>query len=131
MKWLSKLSERLVKGYHRYMVLTKRIDHYVDVKSVIKSTLGSLLITLIIVLIPVLVIVNMFIYAKLTLFLAVLLLLIIMGAVYIYFYFYYVLLKNYHPKLEEVSYKQPQLIESTFVAIILMIIGIFLISIIL
>ena len=131
MKWLNTWFKKLAKGYQRYVVLTKRIDKVVHVKSMVKSSLGSLLITLVIILIPVLVIINMFIYAKLTLFLAILLVILIAGAVFLYFHFYYVLLKNYHEKLIEISYKQPQLIESTVVAIIIVLLGIVVISVIL
>ena len=131
MKWINNVFRKLSKGYQRYVVLTKRIDKVVHVKSMIKSSLGSLLITLLIILIPVLIIINMFIYAKLTLFLAILLVVMIAGAVFLYFHFYYVLLKNYHEKLAEISYKQPQLIESTVVAIIIVLLGIVVISVVL
>ena len=131
MNWMNKQINRLVKGYRRYIVLSKRIDENVKVKSIIKSVFGSLLLTLIIALLPILIIVNMFIYAKLTLFLAIVLLFIIVGAVYVYFQFYYVLLKNYHSKLEEINYRIPQIVESTFVAFIIFILGITLISVIL
>ncbi len=131
MKWIKRLWQNTKKGYQRYVVLTKRIDKYVTITSMIKATLGSLVITLFIVSIPVLVIVNMFIYAKLTLLLAIILLVVIMGGVYVYFNFYYVLLKNYHPKLEDVAYRLPQYIESTMVTLVILMIGIVVISVIL
>ena len=131
MIWIRKQLDKLTKFYRRYVVLTKRIDENVTMKSMVKSVSGSLLITLIIVLIPVLVVVNMFIYAKLTLFLAIILLVILISAVFLYFHFYYILLKNYHTKIEEIAYKMPQLVESSFVALILLIIGITVISTIL
>lgn len=127
MKWLKKIRD----VFRRYVVLTKRVDENVKVSSMIKSALGSLLITVIIILLPVIVVINLFIYAKLTLFLAILLLVIVIVGVFLYFHFYYVLLKNYHPKVSEISYHIPQYVESIFVSIILLIIGIVVISIIL
>ncbi len=131
MKGLKHIADKIYNGYRRYIVLNKRVNDKVVVKSMIKAVFGSLLITIIIVLIPVLIIINMFIYAKLTLFLAILLLVVIMGAVFLYFNFYYVLLKNYHPRLEDVNYRIPQLVESIFIAIIVLLIGIIVISTIL
>ncbi len=131
MDWIKKQLTKLSKGFRRYVVLTKRVDENVKVLSIVKSVLGSLLITVIIVLIPILVIINMFIYTKLTLLLAILLLTVVIGAVFLYFQFYYVLLKNYHPKLEEIAYRIPQFVESIFVSLILLITGIVVIVVIL
>lgn len=131
MKWFNNLIGKLSKGFRRYMVLNKRIDEKVVVKSMIKSVFGSLLITLLIVIIPVLVVVNMFIYAKRTLFLAILLLVMVIGAVFLYFHFYYVLLKNYHPLLADVNYRIPQFVESIFISIVVLFIGIVIISVLL
>ncbi len=131
MNWIRKQLDHLYKGYQRYLNLTKRVDSYVKTLTLVKSVLGSLLITVLIVLIPTLVVINMFIYTKLTLLLAVLLVVILIGAIFLYFNFYYLLLKNYHPKLEEVNYRIPQLVESTFVSIVVLIIGGTLISVLL
>lgn len=128
MRWLKNLLDRMYKGYRRYIVLTKRINDNIDMSSMSKSVLGSLLITVVIITIPVLIIVNMFIYAKLTLVLAIMLLMIVIGAIFLYFNFYYVLLKNYHPKLEEIAYKYPQIVESILISMIALVTGIIVIS---
>ncbi|MCD8562082.1 MAG: hypothetical protein LRY20_01210 [Acholeplasmataceae bacterium] len=98
--------------------------------SVVKSVLGALLLSIFVLGLPVLVIVNMFIIAKLTLFLAILLVLIVMAWPFLYYAFYYALLKNYHDKLNEINTKIPYMVESTIISLVLMVIGIIVLSVI-
>jgi hypothetical protein len=117
--------------FRRFKKLVKLIDKETKMKYVVKSVLGALLISSLILLLPVLVIVNMFIYTKLTLFLAILLVIMVMAWGFLYYYFYYKLLKNYHPKLEEYNTLLPQLVESSLVSLFFMFLGIIILAIVL
>lgn len=121
--------DKVFKFFRRYKNLIKIIDKKTSMKYVVKSVLGSLIISLLIVLIPALLIINMFIYAKHVLLLSSLLVFLIMVMSFLYYYFYYKLLKNYIPELKEVNTRVPQLVESTFVAIFLMVLGIVVLSV--
>jgi hypothetical protein len=128
---MNSLMNRVFMFFRRFRKLVKLIDRETKMKYVIKSVLGALLLSTLILVLPTLVVVNMFIYTKLTLFLAILLIFFVMGWGFLYYFFYYKLLKNYHPKLEEYNTLLPQLVESSFVALFFMFLGIIIISIIL
>lgn len=70
----------------------------------------------------------MFIYTKLTFVLSLILLCFVLIWAFLYYHFYYVLIKNYHEEIKDINTKIPQYVESTFVAIILLIIGIVVLS---
>ncbi len=127
---MKSLINRIDQFLHRYKKLQQIIDKETKVQGVTKSVLGGLLITVLILLIPVLVIVNMFIYTKLTFFLALLLSLIVISWPYLYYVFYFRLLKTYYPKLEDVNTKIPLLVEATIISLVLLIIVITVLSII-
>jgi len=128
---MNSLMNRVFMFFRRFKKLVKLIDKETKMKYVVKSVLGALLISSLILLLPVLVIVNMFIYTKLTLFLAILLVIIVMAWGFLYYYFYYKLLKNYHPKLEEYNTLLPQLVESSLVSLFFMFLGIIILAIVL
>ncbi len=119
---------RVFKFFRRYRNLIKIIDKKTSMKFVVRSVLGALAISFLLVLLPALVIVNMFIYAKLTFLLSLLLLFLIVGWSFLYYYFYYRLLKNYYPNLQEVNTRVPQLVESIFVALFFLVLGIVVLS---
>lgn len=116
--------------FYRYKKLLKLIEKQITMHSVVKSVLGALLLSIFVLGLPVLVIVNMFIIAKLTLFLAILLVLIVMAWPFLYYAFYYALLKSYHDKLNEINTKIPYMVESTIISLVLMVIGIIVLSVI-
>lgn len=118
------------QGFYRYRKLSRLIDERTIMKNVVKSVLGSLLLSLLIALIPSLLIINMFIYAKHTLFLAILLVGIVVSWPFIYYAFYYMLLKNYHPNVKEINTKTPYIVESTITSFVLLTIGIIALSVI-
>lgn len=124
--WINKLYQ----GFYRYRKLSRLIDERTIVKNVVKSMLGSLVLSLLAVLIPSLVVINMFIYAKHTLFLAILLVGIVVSWPFIYYAFYYMLLKNYHPDVKDINTKLPYIIESTLTSFVLLSIGIIVLSVI-
>jgi len=130
MKSITNVIDSVFRFFRRFGKLVKLIDKKTSVKLVVKSVLGALLISILILLIPVLVVINMFIYTKLTFLLSVLLVFLIIGWSYLYYFFYYRLLKNYHPALNEINTKLPQLVESTIVALFFMVLGIVVLSLI-
>ncbi|MCF7930009.1 MAG: hypothetical protein K9L02_00690 [Acholeplasmataceae bacterium] len=130
MKSITKVIDSVFRFFRRFGKLVKLIDKKTSVKLVVKSVFGALLISILIILIPALVMINMFIYTKLTFLLSILLVLLIMGWSYLYYFFYYKLLKNYHPELNEINTKLPQLVESTIVALFFMILGIVVLSLV-
>jgi hypothetical protein len=127
---MNSLIDRVFKFFRRFKKLVKLIDKKTELKLVIKSVLSALLISALIILIPALALINMFIYTKLTFFISVLLVIMLMGWSFIYYHFYYRLLKNYHPSLEDVNTKLPQLTESTIVALFFMFLGIVVLSVV-
>ncbi len=127
---MKSLINRIDQMLHRFKKLMKLIDKEASMKSVIKSVLGALLLSFLTLLLPVLLVINMFIYTKLTLFLAILLVILVVSWPFIYYYFYYRLLKLYHPTVENINTKIPYWIESSLIALILLIIGIIVLSII-
>jgi len=127
---MTSLIDKVFKFFRRFKNLVKIIDKKTEMKFVVRSVLGALLISILIVLIPTLVLVNMFIYTKLTFFISIILVFMIMGWSFLYYYFYYRLLKNYHPSLEDVNTKLPQLMESTIVALFFMVLGIVVLSVV-
>lgn len=130
MKSLTKMIDSIFRFFRRFSKLVKMIDKKTSMKLVVKSVFGALLISILIVLLPALVMINMFIYTKLTFLISVLIVLLIMGWSFLYYYFYYRLLKNYHPSLEDINTKMPQLVESTIVATFFMVLGIVVLSIV-
>ena len=127
---MNSLIDRVFKFFRRFKKLVKLIDKKTELKLVIKSVLSALLISALIILIPALALINMFIYTKLTFIISILLVFILMGWSFLYYYFYYRLLKIYHPSLEDVNTKIPQLTESTIVALFFMILGIVVMSVV-
>ncbi len=127
---MTSLIDKVFKFFRRFKNLVKIIDKKTEMKLVVRSVLGALLISILIVLIPTLVLVNLFIYTKLTFFISIILVFMIMGWSFLYYYFYYRLLKNYHPSLEDVNTKLPQLMESTIVALFFMVLGIVVLSVV-
>ncbi|MBE0700948.1 MAG: hypothetical protein IH571_04610 [Acholeplasmataceae bacterium] len=109
--------------FKRYRTLNRRVDKYTQVNSVFKSVSCALLLSTLAMLIPFLIVINMFIYTKLRVFLAILIVLFSMSWAFLYYFFYYRLLKNYHTELEDINTKIPQLTESIFVSTIFLIIG--------
>ena len=124
------LINRIYQFIHRLKKLLRLIEKEVLMKNVIKSVLGALVLSVFVLGLPVLVIVNMFIIAKLTLFLAILLVMLVVVWPFIYYFFYYALLKNYHPKINEINTKIPYLVESSIVSFILLTIGIIVLAVI-
>jgi len=127
---MKSLINRIDQFLHRYKKLQQIIDKETKIQGVTKSVLGGLFITILILLIPVLVMVNMFIYTKLTFFLAIMLSLIVILWPYLYYVFYFRLLKTYYPKLEDVNTKIPLFVEATIISFVLLIIVISVLSII-
>ncbi|MBU1094041.1 MAG: hypothetical protein KKH01_06235 [Firmicutes bacterium] len=130
MKSLTNSIDKVFRFFRRFANLVKLIDKKTTVKLVVKSVFGALLFSILIVLLPALILINMFIYTKLTFLISILLVLLIMGWSFLYYYFYYRLLKIYHPTLENINTKIPQLTESTIVAFFFMILGIVVLSVV-
>lgn len=127
---MKQLISKLDQFFYKYRKLLKLIDHEVNMKSVVKSVFGALILSLLVLVLPVLIIVNMFIISKLTLFLAILLVLLVMAWPFLYYDVYYKLLKNYHPRVQDINTKIPYWTESTIISIVLLIIGIIVLSVI-
>lgn len=127
---MKQLISKLDQFFYKYRKLLKLIDHEVNMKSVVKSVFGALILSLLVLVLPVLIIVNMFIISKLTLFLAILLVLLVMAWPFLYYDVYYKLLKNYHPRVQDINTKIPYWTESTTISIVLLIIGIIVLSVI-
>lgn len=124
------LINRIDQFFFRYKKLIKLIDREVTMRNTVKSVFGALILSLLVLAIPVLVVINMFIISKLTLFLAILLVLMVMAWPFLYYDVYYKLLKNYHPRIQEINTKIPYWTESTIISVVLLIIGIIVLSII-
>jgi len=127
---MKSLINRIDQMLHRFKKLMKLIDKEASMKNVVKSVFGALLLSFLSLLIPVLLVINMFIYTKLTIFLAILLVILVVSWPFIYYYFYYRLLKLYHPTVGNINIKIPYWIESSLIALILLIIGIIVLSVI-
>lgn len=127
---MKSLINRIDQFLHRYKKLQQIIDKETKVQGVTKSVLGGLFITILILLIPVLVTVNVFIYTKLTFFLALCLSLLAISWPYLYYMIYFRLLKTYYPKLEDVNTKIPLLVEASIISLVLFVIVITVLSII-
>jgi len=127
---MNTIMDRAYKFYHRYRKLTKMIDSKTSTKSAVKSVLGSMILSTLIILPPVLLVVNLFIYNKLTLILALFLFVFALGWCLLYYMFYYKLLKSYHPEIEAINTKIPQYVESSFVMFFVFIFGIIVLSVI-
>jgi len=125
---MNALINKIFVFFRRFKKLIKLIDQKTTIKTVVKSVAGALLLSLAVVTIPVLVIINMFIYAKHTFLLSIILVLIVMGWSFLYYFFYYKLLKNYHEELAEVNTKMPQLVESSIVALFFFFLGIIILA---
>lgn len=122
------LMNKVFAFFRRYRNLTKVIDSKTGYKGILKSVFGALLISTLALLLPTLIVINMFIYAKLTVFLSVLLVIFIVIWTFLYYYFYYKLLKNYFPAIEDIDTRIPQYVESIFVAIFFIVLGIVVLS---
>lgn len=127
---MKSLINRIDQMLHRFKKLVKLIDKQTTMKSVVKSVLGALLLSFMTLLLPVLLVINMFIYTKLTFFLAIVLVILVVSWPFIYYYFYYRLLKLYHPSVENINTKIPYWIESSVIALVLLVIGIVVLSVI-
>jgi len=125
---MNALINKIFVFFRRFKKLIKLIDQKTTIKTVVKSVAGALLLSLAVVTIPVLVIINMFIYAKHTFLLSIILVLIVMGWSFLCYFFYYKLLKNYHEELAEVNTKMPQLVESSIVALFFFFLGIIILA---
>ena len=121
---------RIDQWFYRYRKLNRLIDERTNIKTVSKSVLGALILSLLIIALPTLVIINMFIFTKLTVFLAILLVMMITMWPFLYFWFYYQLLKNYHESLDNVNTRIPYVVESSIMSFILLTIGVIVLSII-
>lgn len=117
------LIDRIDRFIYRLKKLNRLIDSKTSIKGVVKSVLGALLLSVLIVAPLVLICINMFIYTKHTFLLSIFLVILVMGWGFLYYYFYYKLLKNYFPALEDIDTKTPQLVESSIIAFIFLIIG--------
>ncbi|RJX26165.1 MAG: hypothetical protein C4537_03140 [Acholeplasma sp.] len=125
---MKSLINRIDQWIHRYKQLQKIIDKETRVKGVTKSVLGGLLISVLILLIPALAVINMFIYTKLTFFLAMLLSIMVILWPYLYYSIYFRLLKVYYPKLNDVNTRIPLVMEATLISIVLTVIVITVLS---
>ena len=128
MRFMNGLLDKFFGYFRRFKKLLKIIDKETTMKSVVKSILGALLLSLLVLLLPVLVVVNMFIYAKLTIVLSFILLFFLIMWPFLYYFFYFHLLKNYHPKLEDINTRIPMIVESSFVSLFLLILGIIILA---
>ncbi len=129
MHFMTFLMNKIFAFFRRYKNLVKLVDQQITFKTQIKSVLGSFVITLIMIALPMLITINMFIYAKHTIFLSYIMLALLIVGVLLYFAIYYKLLKNYHQKLEEINTKVPMLVEGIGVSLVVLIFGIIAISV--
>ena len=126
---MTSLMNKMFSFFRRYKNLVKLIDQQTTFKTQMKSVAGSFILALIIIALPMLVVINMFIYAKHTIFLSYIMLALLIVGVLLYFAIYYKLLKNYHQKLEDINTKIPMLVEGIGVSLIVLIFGIIAISV--
>lgn len=124
------LINKIDQLFFRYKKLIKLIDHEVTINSTIKSVFGALILSVLVLALPVLLVINMFIISKLTLFLAILLVLMVISWPFLYYDIYYKLLKNYHPRVQDINTKIPYWTESIIISFVLLIIGIIVLTII-
>jgi len=120
MKQLDKLS----KGLSRYLSINRLINGRTSLRIVAKTFVWALVSSSVIASVPVLLAINMFIYTKLALFLAILLLILALCWVYGYFVIYYKLLVIYVPSLEPVNLTYARRFETMATATVIFAIGI-------
>ena len=122
MNYINALSKRISSHYKRYRTLSRRLDKIVDMKNVLKATFFAITISLLIVLIPTLVIINLFIYSKLMIILSILLGFLAVIFMFCYYHFYYVLIANYHEKVNALNTNLLKWTEASLVSAFMMII---------
>ncbi len=127
---MKRIVDRAFKFFYRYRKLVKLIDRNVSFKEALKAVVASIGVALVLVLPLVGMAINMFIYAKHTLFISIFLVLIMMAWCVLYYFFYYRFLKIYQPKIKEINTTIPQWTETAIAATTFMMIGIILIMII-
>jgi hypothetical protein len=121
---MMKLLDKLSKGLSRYLAINRLINGRTSLRVVAKTFIWALVSSAVIASVPVLLVINMFIYTKLTLFLAILLLILALCWVYVYFLIYYKLLVIYVPSLEPVNLTYARRFEAVVTAAVIFAIGI-------
>lgn len=114
----------------RYRVLSFRLNHILDFKTMILYLLQSILLAALIYLLPVLLLINLFIYTKLHLFLSILLLLLTISWPFVLNFFYYRLLSLKITAVRNLNTRVLYLVESSFISLIITIFGIILLTVI-
>jgi hypothetical protein len=123
------LYHKLFIYFNRYKKVNKRMHGVVTTKDSVRSVIFSLVMSIIILVIPLLIVINMFIYTKLTLFLAICIVFIVLGFIYLYYWFYFQLLKNYQPKIEDINTSYIYWFETSLINLFLIIFAIIILSV--
>lgn len=116
--------EQIDRFIHRVKKLNRLIESKTSVKGVVKSVFGSLFLSILALAPLFLIVISMFIYTKLTILLSIFLVVLVMGWAFLYYFFYFRLLGNYYPAVKDINTKIPQLVESSIVAFVFLIVGI-------
>lgn len=121
---MTNIIDRVFKFFRRYRKLVRLIDAKVTTKSVVKSVFSAGLIALIMIAPLVLLAINLFIYSKLIVFLSIFLVSLTLLWSFLYYALYYKLLKNYHPNINDMNTKIPQMVETAFMMLFFIVLGI-------
>lgn len=127
---MNTMMDRFYKFFARYRKLTKIIDSKTKTSSAVKAVLSSMILAIIILLPAVILTINLFIYSKLIFLLACVLIFLALIWCLLYYAFYYKILKYYHPEIENINTKIPQYVETSFMMLFILTLGIIVLSIV-
>lgn len=121
---------KISKILSKYKTQRYKLDNSTTFFIYLKAILASIFITFLIVLIPALLIYNLFILEYLHNILKVIIVILMPLLAFSFNYFFIEVIKNYEPKLKEVSFKHMFLIESVIFSFFLVMITTIVVSII-
>lgn len=122
---MSKISRFLTD----YKIQKRRIDDVISFKDSLKATLGSLVLTILILLIPSLLVYNLLIFQNIRILLYIIIIIIFITFAFLYHFLYIQIIKIYYEKLKHQKFNVLIIIESSVVALILVVFAIIVISI--
>ena len=121
------LFDKLFTLYRRYKTMLHRLHEMTTSFSAFKATFFSMLIALLLLTLPLAIIINLFIFAKLSTFLSILIVLIINSWILLYYKFYFILLGYYHPKTKDLNTRYIYWVETSMINLIILLLGSFVI----
>lgn len=122
---MSKISRFLTD----YKIQKRRIDDVISFKDSLKATLGSLVLTILILLIPSLLVYNLLIFQNIRILLYIIIIIIFITFAFLYHFLYIQIIKIYYEKLKHQKFNVLIIIESSVVALILVVFAIIVMSI--